>query len=539
MVARMKAEQEAAAAAAAAAATDVPDNSDVLEIKAASSTAGDSVMAEKQGKLAFLKKLGSKVRPGKKAQAGKLQGSVSRGNSDDSAAAEFQLDNCNPAVAATAVGLTAVAVGAQNLSPHSWSQEPAGAAATSSHNPMTYAWYGLGPAEATEHKQNALACIDAALAAQTSTITAAMLEAAHPSAAAAETDSSDIAEGPGTALKPAAAVPTAAAAAAALAAVESLLPAPVVGDYARGPTGKVLLGFTSEPLLLAEGAQGQPVILDSQGNALTGPSGEQMVLLLGSQGTPIVDPHGRPVFVAVDPCTGRQLGVHPDGSIITVPAATTATVLTAAAVTRTADNVVHESAEVLTAAGGADLRPAASSNIKEPDSYAPSVSCSTSTELGQSAATTPSAAAAPAPAEAAYQLPSASQQHLEQLTMPASTVPEQTGLGAVGGEEPTRVPATLLLGPHDRPLLGVDNRPLIMAVDEEGVPLVLNPEGGVLLGPDDQPLQLAAASDGSLVALDSQCRPLSGEGNTNSTFNRVDGMFKASRMSLNGSRLLL
>jgi hypothetical protein len=78
-----------------------------------------------------------------------------------------------------------------------------------------------------------------------------------------------------------------------------------------------------------------------------------------------------------------------------------------------------------------------------------------------------------------------------------------------------------------------------MAVDEEGVPLVLNPEGGVLLGPDDQPLQLAAASDGSLVALDSQCRPLSGEGNTNSTFNRVDGMFKASRMSLNGSRLLL
>jgi hypothetical protein len=71
-------------------------------------------------------------------------------------------------------------------------------------------------------------------------------------------------------------------------------------------------------------------------------------------------------------------------------------------------------------------------------------------------------------------------------------------------------PAELLLGPHGKPLLGVDNRPLIVAVDKEGVPLVRSSEGGVLLGPDDRPLVLATASDGSLVALDSQCRPLTG-----------------------------
>jgi hypothetical protein len=73
------------------------------------------------------------------------------------------------------------------------------------------------------------------------------------------------------------------------------------------------------------------------------------------------------------------------------------------------------------------------------------------------------------------------------------------------------VPAELLLGPNGKPLLGVDNRPLIVAIDEEGVPLVCSSEGSVLLGPDDLPLVLATASDGSLVALDSQCRPLTGE----------------------------
>eukprot|EP00775_Hariotina_reticulata_P011358 gene11358-11507_t len=423
MVARMKAEQEAAAMRGSIAA----ETSEVLEITAASSTAGDSVAADSlvgstknQGRLSFLKKLGRKVRP-----------------------------------------------------------------------------------EATEGRQMALARLDAALAAQTSTITAAMLKAAAAHPAAAETDDSDAPGGPGAAVQPAA-VPTAAAAAAALAAVESSLPAPVVGDYARGPTGKVLLGFTSEPLLMAEGPDGQPVILDSQGNALTGPDGEQMVLLLGSQGTPLVDPHGRPVFVAVDSCTGSRLGVHPDGSIITVPAATAAVVLAAAVAHTPADG----SADLLTAAAGPDLGADAISNVKVPDSYAPSASCSISMESGQSAATTPSAAAAPA--EATDQLPSASQQHPKHLSTPALQATEHTGVDAAGGALPARVPATLLLGPHGKPLLGVDNRPLIVAVDEEGVPLALNPEGGLLLGPDDRPLQLAFASDGSLVALDSYCRPLSG-----------------------------
>jgi hypothetical protein len=73
------------------------------------------------------------------------------------------------------------------------------------------------------------------------------------------------------------------------------------------------------------------------------------------------------------------------------------------------------------------------------------------------------------------------------------------------------VPATLVLGPSGRPLLGLDNRVLIVAVDEEGVPLVEGPEGQPLLGPDSKPLTLAYSSDGSLVALDSMCRPLVGE----------------------------
>jgi hypothetical protein len=74
-----------------------------------------------------------------------------------------------------------------------------------------------------------------------------------------------------------------------------------------------------------------------------------------------------------------------------------------------------------------------------------------------------------------------------------------------------KVPAVLLLGPSGCPLLGVDNRPLIMAVDEEGVPLVEVCDGHLLLGSDGKPLQLAYSSDGTMVALDSRSRALVGE----------------------------
>jgi hypothetical protein len=69
-----------------------------------------------------------------------------------------------------------------------------------------------------------------------------------------------------------------------------------------------------------------------------------------------------------------------------------------------------------------------------------------------------------------------------------------------------------VLGPHGEPLhilegaegeaiLGVDLRPLVEAVDEQGLPLARCGARGVLLGPDGRPLQLGWDSEGVLHAV--------------------------------------
>jgi hypothetical protein len=229
-------------------------------------------------------------------------------------------------------------------------------------------------------------------------------------------------------------------------------------------------------------------VLNSQGEALSGPSGEQLALLLGAMGSPLVDPIGRPVMVALQPGSSKPLGVHPDGSIVTVPASKH--VAPAAAPADSTMASTPAAAEPAAAAGGglhAGLvqrsdAAAGCSSLKEAGSYAPS--------LARSSSNSPLSVAAG----------------------PVTTITENnaTNTAAAGVDAGCLTPAELLLGPHGKPLLGVDNRPLIVAVDEEGVPLVRSSEGGVLLGSDDRPLVLATASDGSLVALDSQCRPLTG-----------------------------
>jgi hypothetical protein len=271
--------------------------------------------------------------------------------------------------------------------------------------------------------------------------------------------------------------------AAAIAAYEASLPVPAVGRYARSPTGRVLLGLDAQPLLLCDGPDGQPVVLSSKGEALSAPSGEQLALLLGAMGSPLVDPIGRPVMVALQPGSSKPLGVHPDGSIVMVPASKHAAPVVAPADSSSTPAVAEQAAT----AGGLVQRSDAAgcSSLKEAGSYAPSLARSSSTSplsVATGAATTDNNTMVPAAAAAA----------------------------AAGVNACCMTPAELLLGPHGKPLLGVDNRPLIVAVDEEGVPLVRSSQGGVLLGPDDRPLVLATASDGSLVALDSQCRPLTG-----------------------------
>lgn len=99
---------------------------------------------------------------------------------------------------------------------------------------------------------------------------------------------------------------------------------PLHGVYARGPTGAPLLGFDGRPLLLAQGVDGHPVVLDSSGTLLVGTNDEQLILVLDANQQPVVDPASRPVLLAVTE-SGRALGVHPDGSVINtadgVPAA--------------------------------------------------------------------------------------------------------------------------------------------------------------------------------------------------------------------------
>ncbi|WIA12957.1 hypothetical protein OEZ85_006572 [Tetradesmus obliquus] len=87
-------------------------------------------------------------------------------------------------------------------------------------------------------------------------------------------------------------------------------------------------------------------------------------------------------------------------------------------------------------------------------------------------------------------------------------------IAAYEGSLPAPAVGRYARSPTGRVLLGLDAQPLLLCDGPEGqsvgVPLVCSSEGAVLLGPDDRPLVLATASDGSLVALDSQCRPLTG-----------------------------
>ncbi|KAF8067289.1 RRP45A [Scenedesmus sp. PABB004] len=344
-----------------------------------------------------------------------------------------------------------------------------------------YGWYGRPPPHGA---LAALAAVDGALAAQQAALAAATAAAAASSAPGAS---------------------PAELAAAGVAAHNAALPAPPVGTYARGASGRVLLGFDGRPLLLTEAAPGQPpVLLDGDGAAVTGPRGEQLALLLGARGTPLTDPIGRPVLVALDARRGRPLGVHPDGSIILVPrpppAPPAGPAQAATAPPRLSSGDGEGAAE---AAAGASAPPPhgaepsdESGSIKEAGSYAPSLA-RTSTSAG--AGSTPPSGAGSVAAE------------------PAGA-PQSSPLAGCGGgdddgvddDEGGAVPAELLMGPHGMPLLGLDNRPLIVALDEAGAPLARARDGAPLLGPDGTPLQLAHASDGSLVALDSLCRPLTG-----------------------------
>jgi hypothetical protein len=323
---------------------------------------------------------------------------------------------------------------------------------------VAYGWYGQ-PAALTSLAT--LANIDAALAQQKAAISG--LAEAAAAASGIQTASQQLAGS------------WAEHTAAAIAAYEASLPSPAVGRYARSPTGRVLLGLDAQPLLLCDGPEGQAVVLDSQGAALAGPGGEQLALLLGATGSPLVDPIGRPVLVALQPGSSTPLGVHPDGSIVMAPASGHAASADAPRSTAAAAGGVPAAQGPAGAAAGNSLR--------EAGSYAPSLARSSSTSHVSAAA---AAAAAP----------------------PSGDTNNRSNAAAKSAQ---LVPAQLLLGPHGKPLLGVDNRPLIVAVDEAGVPLVCSADGGaVLLGPDLQPLVLATASDGSLVALDSQCRPLTG-----------------------------
>lgn len=481
MRARLKQEQEEAAAAeaaaaAAAAAAGITPADDALA-RDSVSTVGSVSQDKKKGKLSgFWKKLGGKRGNAKQGSsmadnqvgaATTAAGIAAAGGvvSTAAAAAAFAGRGAESAHdAAAAAAYPAVSYGARTVSATAATASGHSSNSNMCHLPHeTYAWYGM---KSWPESQAMLASIDAALAELKATIT----EAAEAAAAAAGT--------PGSGGISSSSFAEYAAAAAAHAA---RLPPPVVGRYALGPTGRVLLGFDAQPLLLSEGPDNQAVVLNSQGEALSGPNGEQIALLLGCNGTPLVDPYGRPVMVALQPGTGRPLAVHPDGSIVMVPAcpASAAAQLSgSAAVAVAAAAAVGKSGvaplEVL------DASP--SSSIKEAQSYAPSLARSSSNSH-VSAATPPAAHGEAAAA----------------------------GCASHAAGSAKMVPAELLLGPHGKPLLGLDNRPLIVAVDEEGVPLVLSAAGGMLLmGPDDRPLVLAVASDGNLVALDSQCRPLTG-----------------------------
>uniref|UniRef100_A0A383WHY1 NodB homology domain-containing protein n=1 Tax=Tetradesmus obliquus TaxID=3088 RepID=A0A383WHY1_TETOB len=351
---------------------------------------------------------------------------------------------------------------------------------------VAYGWYGQPAALSS---LSTLASIDAALTQQRTAIS----ELAEAAAAASGIQLSTQQQLAGS---------WAEHTAAAIAAYEGSLPAPAVGRYARSPTGRVLLGLDAQPLLLCDGPEGQSVVLNSRGEALLGPNGEQLALLLGATGSPLVDPIGRPVLVALQAgssSSSKPLGVHPDGSIVMVPASqhAAAAAAVAALTNSAAAGLAAAAADAAAGSSGGhavqgSAAAAAGNSLREAGSYAPSLARSSTTSHSHKspAAGTPGSGGSPTAITSSQSPPP-----------PAAAA----AAGAVG-----MVPAELLLGPHGKPLLGVDNRPLIVAVDDQGVPLVCSSEGAVLLGPDDRPLVLATASDGSLVALDSQCRPLTG-----------------------------
>jgi hypothetical protein len=513
MVARQKAEREAreaeaAAAAAAVAAAAVPEISAASEA-GESAVGGNSVgfSGEQPGEkskikkgMSLLKKAAQKlgVKPSDKSSSSKgaaaaaAAGAAAVAGFAGAAAFSSSTAPTDDAAATAAAGEDSTSINSpadylpadtSYSSVHTEPQVPVEACEAAS---TMYGWYGLSPSSSS---LSALASIDTAVA-------------AYAAAAAAGTD----------------------------------LPPPVTGTYARDPYGGILLGFDGLPLLLsipkgldsegqgstegsAEGTEVHPVLLNSQGEPLIGPHGEKIVMLLGAHDMPLADPHGRPVFVA-ETEAGQLRGVHPDGSIIMVPAAAKGSQgseshkqASAAAVASRLVSSGSSSASGDVGTGG--LGPVqqghyaygsdsgGSGSIKEASSYAPSLS---RTSIRSNLSSTAAAAAAGLPPRAPTGTPVAA----SPTAAAAAAAMAPTAAHRDGFSE-SFVPASLVLGPSGRPLLGLDNRVLIVAVDEEGVPLVEGPEGQPLLGPDSKPLTLAYSSDGCLVALDSMCRPLFGE----------------------------
>ena len=526
MVARQKVEREAreaeaaaaaaAVAAAAAAGPEVTTASEAEESTVGGSSVGFS--GDQPGEKTKKKKGMSLLR--KAAQRLGVKPSDKSSSSSKGAAAAAAAAAATAAGAAAAAGFAGAAAFSSSAAPTDYAASTASAGDSSiiystadssalaepqvpieasDVAPSMYGWYGLSPSSSS---LAALASIDTAVA-------------AYAAAAAAGTD----------------------------------LPPPVTGTYARDPYGRILLGFDGLPLLLsitegldsegqgstegsAEGTEVQPVLLNSQGEPLIGPHGEKIVMLLGAHNMPLADPHGRPVFVA-ETEAGQLRGVHPDGSIIMVPAA--------AEGSHGSNSHKHDSAAAAAAAsdrgsssstfgdvGTGGMGPmqqghyaygsdsGGSGSIKEASSYAPSLS-RTSVRSNLSSTAAAAAAAAGLPPRAPTGTPVAASPTAAAAAA-AMAAAEPAAVAAMAHTAAYRegfaegfVPATLVLGPSGRPLLGLDNRLLIVAVDEEGVPLVEGPEGQPLLGPDSKPLTLAYSSDGSLVALDSMCRPLVGE----------------------------
>jgi uncharacterized membrane protein YgcG len=326
------------------------------------------------------------------------------------------------------------------------------------------------------------------------------------------------------------------AAVAAHAAGARALPPPITGSYALGPCNRVLLGFDGRPLLVAQtgkGVSSATVLLDSAGERLRGPQGETIVMLLDANSMPLVDPHGRPVFVAEEPVTGRLLGVHPDGTIIRVPPYTPTPPASISDASRGSPESGSRSSRHRRSSSHSGSHQRSSSGHRGSSSRHHTSSSSGHRRSGSHGAShnRPAAdlreqhhqqaqAAADAAVLAAAAASSSGQSEITPLpnssssSSPAkgSSTPDAAPAAAhkAAVDKSKWVPAQLLTGPSGKPLLGLDNRPLIVAVDAQGVPLVEGPNSETLLGPFGAPIKLGVCSDGSLVALDNLCRPLQG-----------------------------